>query len=375
MEFYNISPAKLPEPYRSRFTSNFSRDELKAHLTEELKSNPTCQKFLQDYEESTHESFLRDYAATKADIMLDYAEMEIKSEFGDRTFKAYAEERIWDIQQKKMFDLQCQWRAEKVKLPGVESTKDFIYWENDIKICPWIPPITTADIELYADFLNSNNEDLTSFHVHESWQDYEEFKQYEQNSDDGCALPEWYEFHNIRTGNMALMQLPDIRGEKEEYYRRVWFDKTYGSDYDERQSKRKPLLFFSDDADRMKLIHKLESKRFIKQLGRYFELQNNEDTEDYLEECFRFLLNVGQGFPMLAHNDWREAIIETKNRYVNQQIAANLPLVFEEYQMRMELNIAHQLTNSKDHYDFVQSLKEPVLNGRKLNDEPADFNF
>lgn len=375
MEYFNISPTKLPEPYRSHFRHNFSRDELQAFLLDELRSNIVCTKFLQRYSESCHENFLKQYAEIKTSILLDLDEMVETAEFGDTVFKSFADARIWDIQQKKLFDQQCLWRAERVRIPEIESTKDFYYWESDIQLCDFLTPITEQELELYIGFLNNCTDDIHSPHFYQQWQAYDEFKGNTLvTSLFSSEFPAWYEYHNLRTGNGALFELPDIRGEKEEFYKKVWIDSARHH-VQEPAGTRKPLAFFSDDQDRMELVSQIEPKRFIHQMKRFYDLREKRNSHEHIEETLRFLIDIDRPVPIEGHTDWREAVIAAKNKYVNQQIAEVMPLVYEEYCMRMELGIAHQCAPNKNQRDFVNSLKAPVLEGRKLNGDPADFNF
>ena len=80
---------------------------------------------------------------------------------------------LGNIQQKKLFDKQCQWRAETFTHPAIETTSDFNYWEKNILNCPFIDPITEEDVALYIEFLQEYlGEDLTFLG---RWQDYNSY--------------------------------------------------------------------------------------------------------------------------------------------------------------------------------------------------------
>ncbi|WP_435522857.1 hypothetical protein [Chryseobacterium indoltheticum] len=55
------------------------------------------------------------------------------------------------------------------------------------------------DINLYCDYLNEGNADFENDFFNE-WQGYDEWKLAYQNDEDVEQIPEWYEFHNMRTG-------------------------------------------------------------------------------------------------------------------------------------------------------------------------------
>ena len=57
-------------------------------------------------------------------------------------------ERLKEILQKKLFDMQCLWRAEKIIIPEINVSSDFRYWEANIFNCPFIEPVTENEIEI-----------------------------------------------------------------------------------------------------------------------------------------------------------------------------------------------------------------------------------
>ena len=50
------------------------------------------------------------------------------------------------IQHKKLFDKQCLWRAEKIKIDGLQLCCEFLQWENNILNCPFIDPVSEEDL-------------------------------------------------------------------------------------------------------------------------------------------------------------------------------------------------------------------------------------
>jgi hypothetical protein len=368
MESKNYSPEKLPAPYRHYFTKKFTREDLTARIQQELEESPLFKEFAASYRPDSVTSFTKYYAEKKTSVLLDSEQARNRLEFGDSVFRTYAEERLWDIQQKKLFDLQCLWRAEKITIAEIESTWDFHYWSENIKSCPFLEPITGDEVSLYIEFLKSCTEELHTFH---EWQAYDEIKE-EQTSDEGGMIPEWYEYHNNHTGNGVYLTFPDVRGEKEEFYRKIWADHNTKVSK-EAEEKYVPYLFAIEENVK-EVMSKIETPEYRKMYARYERMQQILMSQEDVEDAYAFLTQLYQEVPIDASHDWRIALVNAKNRYINQKIAEELPVVFEEYQMKRSLGIAVGEDEEKDK-SFYDSLKNPVREGRKLNGEPPDFSF
>jgi hypothetical protein len=372
MEFLNIVPEKLPRAYRYYFDRNFDRSELVEKIASEVSQNPAYHKFSEAFRGGDNSSFINRYAEKKAAVLLDSNPVRDKIEYHDQVIKKWAEEMFWDVQQKKLFDLQCLWRAEKIELPGIECTWDFYHWGRHLESCIIIPHVSQDEVDLYIEFLNSSNDDIENENIFCELQDYCEFKlNYNGDEDDGSPLPEWYEFHNSRTGNGVLLTLPDIRGEKEEYYRNIFWEENR----DNKVIDERPLIIM-DDENYEALMRKIETTEFLRLYRRLNDMNYIINSQEEVEEACHFLFNLYTDVPIEANADWRKGIISAKNRYVNKKIAEEMPTIYEEYQMKISLGISGATDEHlmKDKI-FYESLRKPILEGRKLKGEPEDFNF
>lgn len=363
-----MSPTELPQAFRYYFDREFTREELVSRISDELNENVAYLDFVKAFNSNTEGDFRKSYAEKKAAVLLDSKYYREQIEYHDSIFRTYAENRFWDIQQKKLFDLQCLWRAEKARIPEIESVWDFDYWQRNIENCRFIPEVTRDEVDMYIEYLNSCDVYL----VNEEWQNYDEFKLNEKDDDDGLEHPEWYDFHNLRTGNAVLLSLQDVRGEKEDYYRGVWRTETYGP---EKREVLKPLLFVHDDEIMNDFLGKVESAQFKKMYERFCDMKCTINSQEEVEDAFYFLTDLYHEVPIESHADWRQGLIHARNKYINRKIAEEIPVVFEEYQLKLSLGISYPVENDTENKSFYESLKKPVLEGRRLKGEPEDFNF
>src|SRR5687767_8395140 len=106
----------------------------------ELMTNEIMLKFLEDAYPTSRESFISDYAH-KTVQWLEWGPKNAQwLEREDLSWVNDATGRLKEIQQKKLFDMQCLWRAEKISIPAIEVSTDFDYWEEDIFNCPFLEP-------------------------------------------------------------------------------------------------------------------------------------------------------------------------------------------------------------------------------------------
>jgi hypothetical protein len=195
---------------------------LKIKWRKEIDQSKSFQKRLNKYNESSRKSFVTAYINQKyywyryGDFLINEAEKE-RSRWIDKAHK-----HLGCILQKQLFDLQCMWRAEEVKLEGIEKCYDFETWGEDIFNCPFLEPITKHEVKMYQDFLMKNELDFTYDPTSDDWQSYDRLKGTYNRDGDECTIPDWYEHHYTHTGTTRLLQLPDIRGEKEMFYKRIW---------------------------------------------------------------------------------------------------------------------------------------------------------
>lgn len=379
----------------------------------ELLAQPAFAAAMAPYFASSQALVARQYANAKAGAYLKGPVLlkQAGARFVD--LREAAAHDLWDIQQKKLFDLQCRWRAGQIALPGVRHTEEFRQWEQYIEYCPWLTPITAHEVELYADYLRSDAYEPSR---NWAWQHYTTFRRTaeEQNDDndeaaapDGAddgyqaaehraygTLPAWYAYHDAATGTGALLALPDVRGDKEEYY----IGLTEADKAEKLAAQRArgdmaaslpwhPLITQSDFSP---YFRQFEEPAELARLLRWYEadLADRRRRHGYLSEATHWLKlaleNQDAPWPIAAHADWRQALIAAGKRAWGHQLADVLAEVWQEQEQNRALGLA--VTGPRPYgerkpFEELNWMEEEtyrpkfILRGRELAGEPRDFNF
>ncbi|MCX6151084.1 MAG: hypothetical protein NTX22_11200 [Ignavibacteriales bacterium] len=343
-------------------------------IKNELRTNPIYQDFFKNYNPLSVEAFIENYAIKKARY-IGYGEMINKcyeNAFLRRQIEA--EERLWEIQRKKLFDLECQWRAEVIKIPEIEVTVDFEYWEKNIENCLFIPPITEDEFEMYRDYLLS--EDFYDFKMEWKWMGYKEIK---ENHKEYGTLPSWYEYYDLRKGTGSFLVLPDIRGDKEEYYINIWRNNNSSKPKTKRviDPDPRPFLKSYDLSIIEEFIKKYEDHKTLE----YFKIYEGElhKSNDEVEQALRVLREADEVVPMENNYDWKLAIIQTAKKFEQKKLSEALEAVFKKYSYRLKIGIAQETLSSESNIMWIKNwsneIKQKIIKARVLNNEPADLNF
>jgi hypothetical protein len=384
----NNQEMQLPAHVQEKFEEEIRVEIIRQQTEEDLKSNPVYQEFFNQFNPHSVESFIKNYARRKALYITRGQEYLNLQEQSDLKYKMMAEEALWAIQQKKLFNLQCQWRADQIRLKGVEHSTQFLSLAANIQHCPYISPVSRAELDLYIQFLKSGN--ARQVFGFDNWQDYEAFKTEAESgyipgidSTNDEHMPAWYRFYDEHMGTAHLMDLQDYRGEKENRYRSIARQKQL--DNIRRQESKKlndsrPFISIFDVTLVESFVKKFEDKKTLKycRAVESFQLQMDEQIE--LEDAIETLRSAGTKVSIKANADWKEAVIDAARQWELSQIAEALPAVHQEYAFRMEngINFPQSLVDKKrEEYAFTlcEMAKQQILDGRKILGEPEDMKF
>ena len=341
-----------------------------SRIAEEMRMDERYKRYFEQYSESSVDYFLDRYANHKATLEVygdytKYHEERTLSEYQDDAW-----ERLKEIQFKKLFDLECLWRAEQVTdLQGIEVTKDFKRISREILDYDEIPCISKEDIRIYQKYLRQKQEHIMYCSMYASYPYYESLKgNFEQEND-------YFDYHNNHTGNQRLLLLPDIRGQKEMKYIKQAQEEKKEAQFNENVKKDKPYLSATEE-NLVKFGEQFGDKKtanFIKDWWKWLK----ETPDLVFNWAFEYLRDISpETVPIEANDDWKEALYFAVINHKYTMVADILPTIHEEYLMKKNTGI--KLTKEKkDDYDFDHSewWREHILIGREKKGEPRDFNF
>ena len=345
-----------------------------------MLDNKELQQHLSGYLPSSVELFINSYLNEKLSWH-NYGEMYAESNSCRNTrWIDMAHEQLEIIQQKKLFDIQCLWRAGNFTTKEIEISFDFNLWEKYILDCPFIEPVSEDDIAAYTKYLLNLNEGDYPFTDCGIYQEHDQLK--EAYNDSNGTFPCWYEYHNLMTGKNVLLQLQDIKGEMENFYCSLFREDRNNRErekYEKLEAERdkRPYLTYEEQEKlKKKIATKYENINTRYLYNEYTQGMNKHHRFDSnLEDEIDLLLNADEDIPITTGLNWRDATRIAGRNYICNKIVESLPEALNQYNLKRQLNISFY----DDKIDYNDSLRmiflELILAGRKLNNEPEDLNF
>ncbi len=382
---YNESSIPEDENEKKEFFN-----QLEKEFYNEIESSPKAKKYFEKFNSDSIDFFIRRYADSKVDLIKRrefYTDNYQRKEDHELHFHQMAEQMLHLILQKKLFNLQLRWRAEKVTIKEINMSYDFQFWEKHIESCPFIPPIEEKEIKVMKEYLAYDGEENNVNRLYgNTWQDYSSIT---EKGDDGLRrdMPEWYDFYDQRLDTGGLLYLPDLKGQKEEFYFKLNHKK-----HDESKIQTPPAATVEDNRPRLNGYMKdisnfskyFESDRHFIELFKYYrfyDAMTNRDVDYWdLQDAINFLSLADRPIYIPGHLVWDKAIMTAVKSYTNTRIAEAIDFVYDNYITLKELGISREKSMSEIQKEYeedqiVNIYRQAILHARKLNGESEDFNY
>ena len=348
--------------------------KLMAKWLKKLDDNEPFCTYLKTYSECSRENAIKYYLTMKYSWYKDQEFYRKQFEKQRSKWIDLAHSHLEVILQKKLFDLQCLWRADEIKLNGIEICYDFIMVSENIMNYPFEELISSEEIVMYQQFLKTSTLDYSP-HFYD-WQEYERIKKSLKEESIG-VMPEWYEFHNNLTGNSRLLSLPNSRGKKEMFYIRLNSDrinsKSKASQIEIIDTDEKPFLDFIAPEIHEYIVKTFDDNESQMNYFYYQEFRKGKENLLHYEEILSELFKAKELVEMLPNEDFKQALELTYTKYKNTKIAEHLPFAHEQYLFTKKMGLMQE---EKDNlHNIRKRFADAILAGREINNEPRDFSF
>ena len=141
-EFFKQFDFPLSDIYKKTAEKYIRKNRVYQAAKKDLETNPRYKEFFSRFRADSIPAFIDKIASDKAACEINGNAHKSLETGRILDPKERAEKGLWEIQQKKLFIKQCLWRAEKIELPDIKISYDFQYWEQNIKNCPFLEPVT-----------------------------------------------------------------------------------------------------------------------------------------------------------------------------------------------------------------------------------------
>jgi len=343
-----------------------------------LQNDERLKNYLNAYTADSVKSFIEFYAHQKAEWFINGDTMLNLRKHHETQWEENALMILKHIQLKKLFNAECEWRAEKMTLPGIEICLDFMVWSRKVLDCPFIKPVTEEEVNLYISFLG-DLDDKISFDDYNIGNDYPTLKDgFYKKGKYYSEYPPWYSYYDAHFGIERLLLLPDIRGDKEKFYNEL-FHKEQQPLRDEQKAAR----------DKRPHIGSIYEKNFTEWFLKEFDsketlkLYHNtlqwDEKHQRIEDIDMELINLGEADRDVAvedDEDWRNGIKRGAEKYYRQRTIEVLPAAWESYCSRIDAGKPFTEEDEENTFTGLRNqVMDQILRGREMNKEPRDLNF
>ncbi|MCV9389371.1 hypothetical protein [Reichenbachiella ulvae] len=329
-----------------------TEEELQEQFIVELQNNEKIIKHFAEYDEKDVNQLLSEYSRQKAQLKVrgNFTRIHherVMTEWTNRCWFALCE-----IQAKKLLDLQCQWRAEQIELPGMKWTWQFLFPSMPLLDYEGVPDVTPEEIEGYIRFLDTPAGMATYMYGFDNRHHYETIK--EAHHDGSGEMPEYYNFHYQTTGNTMLLSLPDIRGKEEDRLLKIIREHDKATEkaspaakVTESKPPKKHLFPYNHEVQLSvaQLLGEKDMAGFIKDLKKWQKERTESETEwcwYYLNSCFP------ENVPIPAADRYQDAIEQAALQHITKKTQEFLPVIYEEYLMKKQLGSAIGYTSREN---------------------------
>ena len=362
-----------PSPSEKKAALYQQQAQIASETEARLAADPAVQEWLKQFA-FDGAGVLQRYGENKASYLTNGPGWLEQEQFMAAWPRKQAYERLWEIQQKKLFNLQCAWWAGQLTLPEVTDGQEFAAWGKAIWTCPVLEPITEEELALYLDYLASDYcHDLAANRLPPTnWQDYENFRHWmlleEAGSgspghdmvreglpaDLGDALgglfnlfyqyPDWYGYYDLYRGTGYLLRLPPVRLPPDPPTEALPEAEPAEVPAAEAPAADAPALRHLSAYD-LPLTETLLKRFEAPELVRYMRVMEHQPEQDDLtadaDATYQLLSDIPQPIPIAAGDDWRQCLLAAYLAYQRRVVSEGLRTEYADYLAREQAGQPH----------------------------------
>jgi hypothetical protein len=307
-------------------------EKLVKETNSQLYAEHRYRDFFSGFTEDSVHDFIAEYAVLRSWYTVNGPNLRARKEREAFRFQDLAIHGLWEIQQKKLFNLQAEWRAGLISIPGVAVSAEIAMWEKSISTCPFIEPVTQAECNLYLDYLASGTFSDKSWVF--GWQDYDSFR--------NCGpelMPAWYNHYDKANGTGYLLVLPDKQGVIEQNALRTFQAAFKTGPHHPADNNSKPELSFNYESLHF-FIRNFETPRLLDCFLSNEQRPEETERDAELHAALRVLQSAEGSVALPESADWRESVIRGAADYKALHVARSLRHMYNDYLFRLSTGIA-----------------------------------
>jgi len=307
-------------------------ENLVQETVQQLYSDEKYKNYFDSFTEASVHDFIAEYAVLKAWYTLNNGQIKARKERELFRFRDLATQGLWEIQQKKLFNLTAEWRSQLITLPGVVVSEELSMWELAISKCPYIEPVSQSEFNLYLSYLSSGTYNHKTWAY--NWQDYDAYRTCDRE-----ILPAWYRYYDKATGTGYLLTLQDKQGELSAAAAMALQQQEGSKPADVQEDSKKPELPYTYESLHF-FISTFESTNLLDCFMASEPRPDNNSKDAALQSALRILQSAEYPVPLAAADNWKEGVINAANQYMSERISVALRQVYDDYLFRLSNGIA-----------------------------------
>jgi hypothetical protein len=346
-------------------------------IVEELTNGEQYKNYFEQFSAHSVESFINDYATKKVSWYLSGDSYGKTSKAMKGAFYERAKKALLEIQQKKLFNLACQWADNEVKLDGIEISGDLESWTYKVMHCTWLQPVQDHEVDTYMQYLQQLPVEEHYFSSYDCRFGRHTFRRADDERwNDKYDYGLWFTWFDNVYGTGHLKDKPAYRIQLEEKYLDKAREQYWQNNPRPVQELRKPSLSLYSDQERF--VKKYEDREYRDLFDAVKKSRKKFEFEESVTSNIWCLQDAIEHLPVASNDDWREAIRDTTELYKRGLVMEALPYVLEEYNDRIQKGKGFDDWHERNYPwgdDNISSQKNKIKEGRQLLGEPGDLNF